>query len=447
MRTKAQNGRYAVTLFAVVASALLSPSAVAANWFELQGISPPKAPLFGVSGFIEPSLYLMNGTAAENRVPPINNIPRINLVAPNNNQSNALTMLRARLMLRGNLNQHISYFLGGEFGNNALTDVRGSYSPALIDGHVTFSYIPGARVEAGIIRAPGPEDAMQGYMAYNYVLFPTAIGQLMQQTFYDSGTAYKAAAAPGNPYLVSGGNTLGTNGFRYPGVQVMDWFRFGHWELAYAAMAGVYGSVAAGNQSSSPLYAARIQGSYIFGGEGPFRSDVTAYLWYQHARPDLNGQSYAMTREGLGFTYLQGYMHQWGRRLKAEYIRGSGWISAPAAFSPASNLAPVLSQTQLYPGSDNKANGFDVEGGLFLTKHIEADVRYDYYDRLPNNPQQERIFKTWALALQYHFTPLTKVMAGYYFRTLSVPYQPNPVANSISNAVDNEVAMQAMISF
>ena len=447
MRIKAQNGRYAATLFAVVASALLSPAAVAANWFELQGISPPKAPLFGVSGFIEPSLYLMNGTAAENRVPPINNIPRINLVAPNNNQSNALLMLRARLMLRGNLNQHISYFFGGEFGNNALTDVRGSYRPALIDGHVTFSYIPGARVEAGIIRAPGPEDAMQGYMAYNYVLFPTAIGQLMQQTFYDSGTAYKAAAAPGNPYLVSGGNTLGTNGFRYPGVQVMDWFRFGHWELAYAAMAGVYGSVAAGNQSSSPLYAARIQGSYIFGGAGPFRSDVTAYLWYQHARPDLNGQSYAMTREGVGFTYLQGYMHQWGRRLKAEYIRGTGWISAPAAFSSAANLAPVLSQTQLYPGSDNKANGYDVEAGLFLTKHIEADVRYDYYDRLPNNPQQERIFKTWALALQYHITPLTKILAGYYFRTLSVPYQPNPAANSISSAVDNEFAMQAMISF
>lgn len=108
MRMKAQNGHYAATLCAVVASALLSQSAVAADWFELQGISPPKAPLFGVSGFIEPSLYLMNGTAAENRVPPINNIPRINLVAPNYNQSNTLTILRARLMLRGNLNQHIS---------------------------------------------------------------------------------------------------------------------------------------------------------------------------------------------------------------------------------------------------------------------------------------------------------------------------------------------------
>lgn len=447
MRMKAQNGRYAATLCAVVASALLSQSAVAADWFELQGISPPKAPLFGVSGFIEPSLYLMNGTAAENRVPPINNIPRINLVAPNYNQSNTLTILRARLMLRGNLNRHISYFLGGEVGNNAFTTVRGAYTPALIDGHVTFSYIPGVRVETGIIRAPGPEDAMQGYMAYNYVVFPTAIGQLMQQSFYDSSAAYKTAAVAGNPYLVSGANTLGTNAFRYPGVQVMDWFRFGHWELAYAAMAGVYGSVAAGNQSSSPLYAARVQGSYIFGGAGPFRSDATAYLWYQHARPDLNGQSYAMTREGVGFTYLQGYMHQWGRRLKAEYIRGTGWISAPAAFSSAANLAPVLSQTQLYPGSGNKATGYDVEAGLFLTKHIEADVRYDYYDRLPNNPQQERIFKTWALALQYHFTPLTKVMAGYYFRTLSVPYQPNPAANSISSAVDNEFAMQAMISF
>ncbi|WP_226838424.1 hypothetical protein [Acidithiobacillus caldus] len=38
------------------------PLAQAANWFALQGVSPPTAPLFGVSGFIEPSLYAQSGT-------------------------------------------------------------------------------------------------------------------------------------------------------------------------------------------------------------------------------------------------------------------------------------------------------------------------------------------------------------------------------------------------
>lgn len=443
MRKRTQNRRHAVKLLAVVAYSLLSQSAIAANWFKSQGVSPSNAPLFNVSGFIEPSIYLMRGTAAVDPAARLNDIPNINLVPPNNTQSSAFIIPRARLILRGNLNHHISYFFGGEFGNAAFTNIRGNYTPGLIDGHVTFSYVPGARLEVGLIRAPGPEGAMQGFMAYNYVITPTVIGQLMQQTFYDSDVAYN----PGNPYLISGKDTLGVNAFRYPGVQVMDWFRFGHWELAYGAMAGMYGSVAAGNQSSNPLYAARVQGSYVFAGKGPFRSDITAWLWYQHARPNLNGQSYAMTRDGVGFQYLYGYMHPWGRRLRFEYIQGSGWISAPASFNSTSRLAPALTRAQIYPSSDNKASGYDVEAGLFLSKHIEADIRYDYYDRLPNNPAQERIFKTWALSLQYHITPLTKIMAGYYFRTLAVPNQPNPLANSIASAVDNEFAMQAMLAF
>jgi hypothetical protein len=442
--------KYSRLAFIVAAVVTMSsPWAHAANWFSVQGVSPANAPIFGVSGFVEPSIYAMSGTDAI--VGKQSAVPNINRVAPNDTQSTMATIVRARLMLRGNLNKYISYFFGGEFGSDGFTDIRKKYQPGLIDGHVTFSYIPGARVEVGLIRAPSAEDAMQGFMANNFVVLPTVIGQLMQQTFYDSAANYHQANISGKPYLIGGSNTLGVNAYRYPGVQAMDWFRWGHWELAYGAMVGIYGSVAAGNQSNSPLVAGRLQGSYIFGGKGPFRSDVTAWVWYQHAQPQLGDQSYGMTRDGIGFQYLQGYMHQWGRRLRFEYIHGSGWISAPSAFSSNAGLTPSaatsnLTNTQLYTGSNNKANGYDIEAGLFFTKRIEADIRYDYYDRLPNNPAQQRIFKTWALGLQYHITPLTKIMAGYYFRSLTAPLSSS-VPDSISNAVDNELAMQAMISF
>ena len=429
------------TMVLAVATLAASPLAHAANWFALQGISPPKASHFGVSGFIEPSLYAQPGR--KDRFEK-NHVPNINLIAPNFTQSTAVSILRARIMLRGNINPDISYLLGGEFGSNGITKVRGGYQPGLIDGHVTFSYLPGARIEVGLIRAPSAEGALRGYMTYNFVLPSTVIGQLMQQTMYSSDAPYDKNI---NAYLINGQESLGANGFRYPGVMLFDWFRHGPWEFSYGAMVGLFGTVAAGNRSSSPLYAVRLQESYILGGKGAFRSDVQAGIWYQHARPDLAGQGYSMTRYGVDVQYLQGYMHQWGRQFRFQYIRGSGWITAASAFSHAPDLPAPLTKTQLYPGGQNQASGYMLEAGLFLTRHIEADLRYDYYDRLPNNAAQQRIFKTWAVGLQYHFTPLTKIFGGYYFRTLGVPHQPNAAANSISSVVDNVFAMQAMIAF
>lgn len=49
------------TLIVTAAMLGLSPLAHAANWFKLQGVSPAKAPMFSVSGFIEPSIYAQPG--------------------------------------------------------------------------------------------------------------------------------------------------------------------------------------------------------------------------------------------------------------------------------------------------------------------------------------------------------------------------------------------------
>ena len=448
--------RAAVCCTLGVAVMTVAQSASAANWIKLQGVSPALAPLVSVSGYFEPAYTYLPGTAAAN-----GQVPHLNQIAPNFTSSNSFNINRARLMIRGNINKDISYFLAAEFGNNAFTHIGGAYTPALMDGHVTFShYIPGVRVEAGIIRAPGPEQAMQGYMAYNFTSFANVTTQMMLQPFYNPnpGVMYHnngTAAAP--VYAVPGSYGEGNNAFRYTGLEAMDWFRNGPWQFTYAAMVGNFGPLTATNYSNSPLVAARLQESYIFGGHGPFQSNLTGFIWYQHATPDIMGQGYSMTRDGLGVTYMQGYMHQWGRWAKFEYMRGSGMISTPAVFSSPVTVAPALqgpalSDAQVYPGSQNTAHGYYVSGGLFVTRRVEVDLRYDYYNRLPNIAAQNRTFSTWAVGLQYHFTPLTRVILDYYVRSVGIPHpgaiKPSPtLAESIANSADNELALQAVIAF
>ena len=446
--------RAAVCCTLGVAVMTVAQSASAANWIKLQGVSPALAPLVSVSGYFQPTYTYLPGTAAAN-----GQVPHLNQIAPNFTSSNSFNIDRARLMIRGNINKDISYFLAAEFGNNAFTHIGGAYTPALMDGHVTFShYIPGVRVEAGIIRAPGPEQAMQGYMAYNFTSFANVTTQMMLQPFYNPNPDLPGvqnngtAAAP--VYAVPGSYGEGNNAFRYTGLEAMDWFRNGPWQFTYAAMVGNFGPLTATNYSNSPLVAARLQESYIFGGHGPFQSNLTGFIWYQHATPDIMGQGYSMTRDGLGVTYMQGYMHQWGRWAKFEYMRGSGMISTPSVFSsfPGAPSTGVLTDAQVYPGSQNTAHGYYVSGGLFVTRRVEVDLRYDYYNRLPNIAAQNRTFSTWAVGLQYHFTPLTRVILDYYVRSVGIPHpgaiKPSPtLAESIANSADNELALQAVIAF
>ena len=452
MGKRKKQKKYAIYALAVAVLAAGSiDSAAAANWFKMEGISPVNAPLLNFSGFFIPLYKYMNGTAAEN-----GQIPRFNLVAPQDTSSKSFNILFAHVMLRGNINKHISYMLAGEFGNNPFTHVGGNYTPQLMDAHATFSYVPGARVEVGIIRAPGPEEDMQGYPNFSFGFnYSTVVQQLMLQPFYSTNTDY--GSGPYESYSVPGKNIMGNNAFRYPGAEVMDWFRAGNMEYAYGVMVGNFGPLVATNTSSGALVAARLQASYILRGfgpiHGPFRSDVTGFLWYQHANPIFNGQSYAMTRDGLGLTYTQGYMHRWGRWLKFEYIRGSGMIDAPAVFNAYAGAAPTLTDAQVYPGNQNTAKGYYVSGGFFVTNRLEFDLRYDFYDRLPNIATQERIFKTWAIGGQYHITKSTRIMVDYFVRSIKIPDlsgippAQRALPKSIADAVDNEFAVTAFVAF
>ncbi|MHB8563862.1 MAG: porin [Acidiferrobacteraceae bacterium] len=451
-----KKSRSGIAMAVTMATSMIGATpALAANWFQLQGVSPPHTSRVTVSGFLEPDYSAFQGGGT----PAINGfVPNGNMAGPDFTSSSTFQILRARLMIRGNLNRNIAYFMGGEFGDNSFTHTGSGYTPGLIDAHVTFShYVRGVRIEGGIIRAPGPEQAMQGYMGYNFTNFAGVTQQMMLQPFYNpdvpAGTYASGGLIPPGAQAIPGAYGEGVNAFRYPGVMAMDWFNYGRWQTAYGIMAGNFSPLTGTNAGSSLLYAARAQESYIFGGRGPFRSDVTGFAWYQNADPLFNGLNYQMRRYGTGVTYSQGYMHPWGRWIKAEYMKGSGMISTPAIFSSATGLPAQLTDALLYPGSNNTAHGYYIGAGLFVTKRLEVDLRYDVYNRLPNLPVQNRVFTTYAAGLQYHFTPLTRVMLDYYARTASIP-DPNaiapsarPLAESVTSSLDNEVMMEAVLSF
>ncbi|MDE2186606.1 MAG: porin [Betaproteobacteria bacterium] len=431
--------------------------AEAANWFKIQGISNPAWGRGKVLGWLEPDYSTIDGSNVNvnGHSYPI----KPNLIGPEFSNSSKLTMQRARLMLRGELNPDISYFLAGEFGDNGYNYSNGQYSPQVIDAHMTFSNdIPGARIQAGIIHAPGPEGAMQGYMGYNFIdVFPSVIGQLMQPNFYSKNTKYNYNPASGG-YLVPGSDLSSVNGFRYPGIQALDWFDLRkNLELAYGAMLGSYGNQFESNSSNGPIVAGRLPLSYLYGGGGSFfRNDLTGFVWAQQARPQLNGISNTMRREGFGVTYRQGYMETGARSLKAEYMAGTGNIAAPAPFNQEPGLVPAQYQTTFFPGSNNKASGYYVSVGYFVAPKVELNARYDYYDRLPNIPAQERVFTNIGIGAQYHITPVTRIVADYFIRKTDIPNpgaigQPGSPqlvqATSIAHATGNEFDIYAIYAF
>lgn len=420
----------------------MSVSAEAANWLKLQNTTPKNAPLAYLMGFAWPALVHTAGSSGYN-----GQIPRYNLIAPNFDHSTSLYLPYARLYLRGRLNSRISYMFSGEFGNNGTTDVGGTYYPNIPFANITFNYIPDARIEVGVFHTPGPEFDIKGYMAYNNLEFPNVISQLMAQPFFYNNRPYLHTST--GAYLVPGNDGLGVNGFTYPGVQLFDWFRHGPWEFSYQAMVGMFGSIDAGMLSNSPMYAGRIQESCIFGGHGPFQSNLTAFAWFQHANPTLLGKDYVMQREGLGFTYLKGFMHPWGQHLTFEYIRGDGWITAPAAYNSSPVIPSPASETQLYPGVNNTADGYYVNAGLFFTKHIEGLLRYDYYNRLPNLPSANISFRTLSVGLAYYINPIMHVNINYYFRNVNAnpAASGNVIVQSVVHNTDNELAIFGSFGF
>lgn len=411
-----------VTLLAALGYA---QAASATNWLELQNNEQAGAKPYTFWGFVQPTYTYnqgdaVNGITAPPGLTPYNDHTALfNLVAPDNTNKDKLQLLRARGGVRGVIpgtDEKINYFTLVEVGNNGLTREK---SAVFTDATISFNYIPGARIRAGLGRLPLGEEAMQGIQVFDYINFSNVTDNLLNERFVvPYSTTRPTSPALGVP-LASSKVEGAVGGFRDVGVEIYDWFKRDKWEHAYAVMLSQGTGIDFSNDANSGNHdvSVRLQTAYVFGGAGPKRDDAMFYVWHQEGQRKFNGNDYSRVREGIGAKYLRGNL-----RASGEYIRGRGmiFIGANPPFNDVGGATAFEPVTLVALADTNKADGYYVDLGWKITPKWEVDVRYDQLNRLTNSAFDEREFTTWTLGPQYFFTPKLRLAMNYEIRKLKV---------------------------
>ncbi len=413
-----RKARTAVVFLAVI----FSCTAQATNWLMLQGNEAPDAPAFRMFGFLQPTYTYIDAaplTTLQGASAVYNgNYSTTNLNWPNLQHPHQFQVMRAALGARGKLSDEINYVVALDAGQNGTTYY---HDVVLTDASLTFNFIPGARVRAGLFKLPTSEEAL---MAVNvsspYIYNSNAVLYLLVGLPVQSSGAVNVSGASAARL------SSGFSGYRDWGVQVYDWFNRGQWEYSYAAMVSNGSAIDnPGDDDSRKDVTLRLQTSYLLGRQGPNREDVSAFVWRQDGSRLFGTQQYPMVREGLGLKYLQGKY-----RATAEYLQASGMI--------VGGQAPPFVGQPFAVGVNEKAGGWYVEGGWRFLPQWEADLRYDYLDFMTQNLANEREFATTTLGVQYFFNPATHLIFNYEWRSMTVS---NPAAIAAGAARNNALAI------
>lgn len=425
-------------LGAILLCAGCSFPAQATNWLQVQGNEAPAAPAARFSGFLQPTYTyidaapiagLQGAMAANNGKYTV-----LNLNWPQLRSASQFQFARAVANVRGSLTDNINYVVAGDAGQNGVTYYQDA---VLTDASLTFNYIPGARIRAGLFKVPTSEEALQ----IVNTSFPYAYNS--NAVLYLLVGLPTVASGPVNPSGTTPANLAGGfSGFRDWGVQVYDWFNRGPLEFSYAAMVSNGGPIENMQDSDGNKdVTLRLQVSDIFGGGGPNREDFSVFAWRQDGKRRFGGQDFDQLREGYGFKYLRG-----DYRVSGEYIRAAGMI--------VGGQTPPFFGNPFAVGVNEQANGWYLEGGWRYLPKWELDLRYDYLDFMTQNAANEREFATTTLGLQYFINKSTRALLNYEWRRMKVS-NPNAIAagaaltnaEAIANNLGNRITAQLTWSF
>lgn len=409
---------------ALLLAAGLSFPAQATNWLQVQGNEAPNTPPFRFAGFLQPTythidaapITGLQGAAAANN----GAYTSLNLNWPQLKYANQFQFARAVASARGSLNDDINYLVALDAGQNGVTYYQDA---VLTDASITFNYIPGARIRAGLFKVPTSEEALLTVnTSYPYVYNSNAVLYLLVGL-------PTVASGPVNPAGTTPANLIGGfSGFRDWGVQVYDWFNRGAMEYSYAAMLSNGGPIESLRDSDGNKdLTLRLQASRIFGGGGPNREDVSVFAWQQSGKHRFGGQDFNQGRAGAGLKYLQG-----DYRVSSEYIRADGMI--------VGGQTPPFVGNPFAVGVNEKAHGWYAEGGWRFRPKWELDLRYDYLDFMTQNAANEREFATTTFGIQRYIDKNTRVTFNYEWRRMKVS---NPAAVAPGAALSNALAIAA----
>ena len=420
-----------------LAASLTTPALVhAADWISLQGLEPANAPSYKIWGFVQPTYTYIRAEPIRGlggSISGYNGQQQIaNLVGPDLEHTQTVQLNRARIGVRGVLkpiDDRINYFVLLEGGRNGITREQ---SIVVSDASMTFNYIPGMHLRAGLFKLPTGEEALSPVnVDYNYVNFTSVTDGLLNERTVQSTTQTNGLTVPaGLTYATTTGST---SAFRDIGIEAFNTFRKNNWEFGYAAMVSNGSSINSitDNNNSKDL-TGRLQLSYIFGGAGFAREDINAFIWHQEGKRTFGSTDYNRVREGLGFKYMKDKL-----RISGEAMRGSGMIfvgpNPPFNDITGTNTPAPLDTVALQ--DYNTADGWYLEGGYRFLPQWRANLKYDEYHRLTNSQQaaNQRNFTTWTVGTEYLMSKSTRINLTYEIRRAEVP-NPTAITNTTSRS-------------
>ncbi|HWS14110.1 MAG TPA: hypothetical protein VN279_15005 [Rhodocyclaceae bacterium] len=462
---------------ASLALAVGTSTAQAADWIMLQGTEPQDAGLYRIFGQVW-ATYTSNygcdeleGLRAPNGTPtggttggPTGNNGKLHnvcVVPPEFDQKSELQLDNLMLGVRGNLIPgRINYFTAVNAGENLFNflpfQTRRHVLATVQDASVTLSYIPGARVRAGLMKKPGPEE-IQRAAPPDFVFPSTPINQIMPDVLLRSN-AYSRTGTPIPGQGYAGGVSsyaLDVDLGRDWGVQAFDAFKIDRWNLTYALMWG-YGNGIHLRENINPHKDINTQFTAEYdlpGGKGPNKHGVKLYGYYQQGERkfeiDAQGNTsdaFDRIRYGAGVRALGELFGEGnGRhRLGFDAIFGEGMLF----YSPAGNVVEgAVNNGVLGTAAEqgNKSRGFNLEYGYYLGEKWQFDARLSQTNVLYDTsgiwqPWDERKINDVTLGVTYYFTPMLKLAFNYQFRDYSAPNAVQPTANTA--AAINNAAVQ-----
>lgn len=420
--------------------AALPMGANAANWQQVQGNEPADSGRARLFGFVQPTYThidagpvegLAGGAAAFNGQYTV-----ANRVGPDLEGNSELQFNRVQLGLRGNIVPgRINYFLLTEAGRNALTVER---DVVLTDASISFHYIPGARVRAGLFKLPTSDEGLAAVpAAFPYVYYSNVGSNLLiERQVEATGTVNPAGTSQATS--VGGGS-----GYRDWGVQVYDWTRRGPWEFSYAVMASNGEDIESpGSDDGNTDLTVRFQASHVFGtSKGPNREDASIWIWHQRGERRFGTRDFERIREGMGARYQKG---PW--RATAEYLRGKGMIVA--------GPSPPFPGQPVQVGATEHASGWYIEGGWRFHPQWELNLRRDRFDRMTETAALERRLTGTTLGLRYFFYKKMNLALNHEWRDLDV-VNPGAIpagaqrhnAQAITDNLGDRTSLQLTLAF
>ncbi|MBK9571267.1 MAG: hypothetical protein IPO43_00495 [Rhodoferax sp.] len=463
------NTKLMMLLTAATAALGSSWPAAAADWVMGQAMEPPTTThkFFGVAQASYTNYYgcsQMQGlrNAGPNAFSLINGAYNVMCrVGPEfHDKQSDLNLDNLAIGLRGNLIPgKINYFLMANAGMNAANYEPLNTSAAriisLTDATMTFSYVPGVRVRAGLMRKPGPEELYQSVDASSY-MWPTDFIARVQTEKFVRTTAKGTTAIPGQSDGTASFVGYDADTGRDWGIQFFDAFKVGAWNTTYALMVGNGSGIHDINDYNSKkdinLY---LSSEFdLPGGKGPHKHGAKLYGYHQRGTRNFEvttsgklSQDFDFARYGFGLKALGPLLGE-GRgkhRVGFEMMYADGMIF----YTPTGNVVNEAfgGQIQIAAEKGNKARGVTFDYGYYLGEKWQFDVRYAQHDVLYATignafwtATDKRVIKQLTFGVNYHFSPATRLTFNLEQRDAKAPNPAaNPVATSNANIVVDAV--------